>query len=194
MRLLEFNKDEGGANPRRPATHSQPRKATAAAVQTMPAAQRRVTRHKPGRPAERVFPVNGNTLPKPAPQSPVDLEQLQQRIVVLEQRLQEVSGKAGKASVKELQQLQQRIYKLETSLDSELWQARQREHTMLEMLAKPTLKTRIRQRISRFISTDIPAIGRLLKRGLHGWWEDCQPGWWPRFARNWQDSLDKARR
>jgi hypothetical protein len=125
----------------------------------------------------------------------VVLEDLQERIAKLEKRLEEVSGKAGrKASVKELRQLQQRMRNLETSLDSELWQAKQREHTMLEMLAKQPLKARIKQRYRRFIETDLPAIGRFLKAALHNWWQDSQPGWWPRFARNWKESLDKARR
>jgi len=83
---------------------------------------------------------------------------------------------------------------LETSLKNELWMAQQREHTMLEMLAKPSLKEQIRQRFTHFHKSDVPAIGRFLKRALHSWWQDCQPGWWPSLASNWKDSLDKARR
>lgn len=193
MRLLEFNKDEGGANPRRPG--SKPPAKKAATVQPLPTPSQRSARANPNPTARRGFAINGNTLPKPASAPPVVLEDLQERIATLEKRLEEVSGKAGrKASVKELRQLQQRIRHLESSLDSELWQAKQREHTMLEMLAKQPLKARIRLRYTRFIESDLPAIGRFLKAAMHNWWQDSQPGWWPRFARNWKESLDKARR
>mgnify|MGYP001553117157 FL=1 len=193
MRLLEFNKDEGGANPRRPGSKSQPKKA--ASVRPLPTPRQRTATAKSLSPAKRGFPVNGNTLPKPASPAPVDLEHLQERIAVLEKRLEKVSSrKDGRATVKELQKLQSRIRKMETSLDSELWAAKQREQTMLEMLAKPTLKARIRQRYAHFRKSDIPAIGRFLERAMRSWWQDSQPGWWPRLARNWKESLDKARR
>ena len=195
MRLLEFNKDEGGANPRRPGTSAPPKKAAKASVQPLPTPHQRTATRKTGSPARRGFPINGNTLPKPASLPPVDLEQLQERIAILEKRLESVSGKTDRqASVKELQQLQQRMRSLETSLDNELWLARQREHTMLEMLAKPSLKVRIQQRFTRFLKSDMPTIGRFLQRAMHNWWQDSQPGWWPRLASNWKESLDKARR
>ena len=193
MRLLEFNKDEGGANPRRPGSQAQPKKA--ASVRPLPTPRQRTATPKSTSPAMRGFPVNGSTLPKPASPPPIDLEHIQDRIALLEKRLEEVSSrKDGRATIKELKKLQLRIRKMETSLDSELWAAKQREQTMLEMLAKPTLKARIRQRFARFVKTDIPAIGRFLKRAMHSWWQDSQPGWWPNLARNWKESLDKARR
>ena len=193
MRLLEFNKDEGGANPRRPGTSAKPKKA--ASVQPLPAPRQRTASRKPTSPARRGFPIKGNTLLKPASPPPVDLENLQERIARLEKRLESVSGKTDRqASVKELQKLQQHMRALETRLDNELWLAQQREHTMLEMLAKPTLKEQIRQRFKHFLKSDVPAIGRFLKRAMHSWWQDSQPGWWPSLASNWKDSLDKARR
>ncbi len=195
MRLLEFNKDEGGANPRRPDSSAPPKKASRAGVAPLPTPHPRTASRKPVSPARRGFPINGNTLPKPASLPPVDLEHLQERIAILEKRLEAVSGRVDKqASVRELQKLQQRMRSLETSLDNELWLARQREHTMLEMLAKPSLKVRIRQRFAHFLKSDIPAIGRFLQRAMHSWWQDYQPGWWPGLASNWKESLDKARR
>jgi hypothetical protein len=193
MRLLEFNKDEGGANPRRPGGKSQPGKA--ASVSPLPTPRQRTASPKSMSPAKRGFPVNGNTLPKPAGPLPIDIEQLQERIAVLEKRLEEVSAKSGRrATVRELKKLQQRIRNLETNLNNELWQAKQREHTMLELLAKHSLKDRIRRRFDRFVKKDIHAIGRFLKGAFNSWWDDSQPGWWPSLARNWKESLDKARR
>jgi hypothetical protein len=193
MRLLEFNKDEGGANPRRPG--GKPRPAKPASVSPLPTPRQRTATPKSMSPAKRGFPVNGNTLPKPATPPPIDIEQLQARIAVLEKRLEEVSAKSGRqATVRELKKLQQRIRNLETNLDNELWQAKQREHTMLEMLAKHSLKDRIRARLDRFVKKDIYAIGRFLRSAFNSWWNDSQPGWWPTLARNWKKSLDKARR
>jgi hypothetical protein len=195
MRLLEFNKDDGGANPRRPGSGKQPGKTARSSVQPLPSPRQLNTPNKATPASRRPFPVNGNTLPKAAGPAPIDIEHLQERIVILERRLAEVSSRSDrKASVEELQQLQQRMRALETSLDNEIWQAKQREHTMLEMLAKPSLKQRIRQRFNRLLATDLPALGRMLKRLLHSWWQDSQPGWWPSLARNWRESLDKARR
>jgi hypothetical protein len=90
--------------------------------------------------------------------------------------------------------LQQRIKHLELSLDSELWASRQREHTMLELLNKPPFKEIARARLIRFRDRDIPVILAWLIRAARNWWLDNQPGWWPRFAQAWQESLDKARR
>ena len=193
MRLLEFNKDEGGANPRRPGTSASPKKV--ASVEPLPTPRQPTASRKPTSPARRGFPIKGNALLKPASPPPVDLEHLQERIALLEKRLEKVSGKTdNQASVKELQELQQRMRALETSLKNELWMAQQREHTMLEMLARPSLKEQIRQRFTHFRMSDVPAIVRFLKRAMHSWWQDCQPGWWPSLASNWKDSLDKARR
>jgi hypothetical protein len=192
MRLLEFNKDEGGANPRRPGGKPETRKT--ASVSPLPAPRQRTATPKSMSPAKRGFPINGNTLPKPVTTPPIDIEQLQERIAVLEKRLTEVSARSGKqATVRELIKLQQRMRSLESNLDNEIWQARQREHTMLEILTKNSLKERIRTRFTRFVKKDIHAIRRFLKGAFNSWWDDSQPGWWPGLARNWKESLDKAR-
>lgn len=197
MRLLEFSKDEGGANPRPATAQSQPIKKTparAAPPKPTPPPTSQTTL-KPYTNPGRVFPVPGNTaLRKPARHSPVDLEQLQQRVDFLERRLQHPAGLPDeRASVRELERLKQRLQRLEHNLDNELWAAKQREHTMLELLSRPPLKVRIRQRLLRFWHTERHDIHAWLKHASHIWWQDSQPGWWPRFYRAWQEALDKAR-
>jgi len=82
MRLLEFNKDEGGANPRRPGTSAPPKKV--ASVEPLPTPRQRTASRNPTSPARRGFPIKGNALLKPASPPPVDLEHLQERIALLE--------------------------------------------------------------------------------------------------------------
>ena len=95
MRLLEFNRDEGGANPipakphalpetakpslKKPETAAAPSPARAATVKRSP------KRTKPARQA-KVFPLKSVTSPQPR-RKPIDLEQLQHRVGVLEQRI-----------------------------------------------------------------------------------------------------------
>ena len=86
------------------------------------------------------------------------------------------------------------MQRLEQNLNSELGAARQREHTMLEMLNKPPLKTAASERLKQLWHADIPALMRWLNRAMRRWWLDVQPGWWPKFAAAWQESLDQARR
>ena len=197
MRLLEFNKDEDGANPRRTTPRSQPTPPPARAPQSqspLRANTRKaagVTRLPPG----KAYPIEGNTLRKPVQRSPIDLEQLQQRIELVEKCLQEQSGNVdNRTLLKELGHLQQRIKRLELNLDTELWVSRQREHTMLELLNKPPFKVVAKARLIRFRDADIPVILGWLQRAAQNWWLDSQPGWWPRFAQAWQESLEKARR
>jgi len=186
--LLEFNRDAGGANPRR-----------VSATATIPSASanRKGARtvgkvHKPGR---HRFPIEGNNVLKPARHSPVDLEALQTRIHALEQRIQHQTGRIGRrAAIADLDTLQQRMQRLEQSLNKELWAAHQREHTLLELLSKPPLKAALGKRIRRLWQSDIPVVRGWLQRAAHDWWLDSQPGWWPRFAAAWQESLDQARR
>ncbi|MGD2056951.1 MAG: hypothetical protein PVJ15_09110 [Gammaproteobacteria bacterium] len=196
MRLLEFNKDEDGANPRRSAPPSQA---------APPAPARAPRSHRPSEtreasrvthlPSGKAFPVEGNTLRKPQPRSPIDLEHLQQRMDLLEKRIQEQSANPNNRNLlQQLRQLQQRIKHLELTLDSELWAARQREHTMLELLNRPPFKELAKARLIRFRDRDLPVILAWLKRAARNWWLDSQPCWWPRFAQAWQESLDKARR
>lgn len=195
MRLLEFNKDEDGANPRRSAPPSPAAPPPAKTPRSSRPSQTPETGWVTRLPSGKAFPVEGNTLPKPQPRSPIDLEQLHHRMDLLEKRLQEQSGNPDDRDLmQQLRQLQQRIKRLELSLDSELWASRQREHTMLELLNRPPFKEIARARLIRFRDRDLPAILAWLKRAAQNWWLDNQPGWWPQFAQAWQESLDKARR
>jgi hypothetical protein len=177
MRLLELGGDGGNANPQRPSGRTTPAGPT-----------------PPG--SGKGFPVAGNTLVKPARNSsPVDLEQLQARIDFLENRLQNQAERLGEQpTLEELERLRQHMRRLEQDLETELWAAQQREHTLLELLSRPPLKQILNNRLRQFWQADLPAAGRWIQRMLQIWWLDAQPEWWPRFARAWQESLDKARR
>lgn len=189
MRLLEFENANSGANPqaailtkkaaKKPARKTVARKAVAT----------------PSPEASKVFPINGNNaVQQPVRRQPIDLEQLQQRIEVLERRLRERARTAGQQlPVKDLEQLKQRMKLLERSVHNELWAAKQREHTLLEMLARPPLHHLIRDHAKRFHRHTLPATCRWCAECGREWWSDNQPLWWPRFARAWQESLDKAR-
>jgi uncharacterized coiled-coil protein SlyX len=132
---------------------------------------------------------------KPARRSPVDLEELQSRIHDLEQRVSEQTGRIERrATIADLDRLQLRMRQLERSLNNELWAAKQREHTLLELLSKPPLKTRAMERIKQLRQSDVPAIMRWLRQEAAIWWQDSQPHWWPRFAAAWQQARDQARR
>ena len=191
MRLLEFNLDESGANPQH---HPAAQKPSKPAVRRTPAAQ------KPSLSAAhqraRVFPVKTNTTRKPeARRNPIDLEQLQQRIVALELRIQErIERRGEQVPTRELAVLKQRIQLLERNVNSELWAAKQREYTMLQLLSKPTLQARIRKQLLDFRDKKLPLILNWLKIEAGEWWQQSQPNWWPKLARAWQESLEQARR
>jgi hypothetical protein len=188
--LLEFARDAGGANPRRTAVTAKP-------IPSTPSATRDGSRptRKNSKPGSRLFPIEGSNLLKPVRRSPVDLETLQLRIHALEQRvLHQTSRIKRRAKTQDLDKLQLRMQRLEQSLNSELWAARQREHTMLDILSKPPLKTAVRNRFRQIWHSDLPAVACWLQRATASWWRDTQPGWWPRFAAAWQESLDQARR
>jgi len=187
MRLLEFNLDEGGANPQHlPAAQKQSKPpVTTPQKPTLAAARQRA----------KVFPVKTNTTRKPARRSPIDLEQLQQRIVALELRIQErVDRRGEQVPARELELLKQRIQLLERNVNSELWAAKQREYSMLQLLSKPTWQVRLRKQLMHFRKHKLPEIGNWLKTETHEWWQHSQPHWWPKFARAWQESLQQARR
>jgi hypothetical protein len=190
MRLLEFNRDEGGANPQQfPAAKKPPKPAVRAATPAPQPALAAVHQRA------RVFPVKTNTTRKPARRAPIDIEQLQQRIVALELRMQERHERRGEpGSAKDLELLKQRMQLLERSLNSELWAAKQREHSMLQLLSKPTLQARIRKLFMHFRQHNLPAISSWLQTEAREWWQQSQPHWWPKFARAWQESLERARR
>jgi hypothetical protein len=132
---------------------------------------------------------------KPARRNPVDLEALQSRIHTLEQRVLQQTGRIDRrARLADHDTLQTRIKRVEQTLNTELWAARQREHTMLEMLCKPPLKTALCEPVKKFWQTGVPAIRHWLQQAAASWWQDTQPRWWPQFAAAWQDALDQARR
>lgn len=186
MRLLEFNLDTGGANPQTKTAAPPPSKKAARPVRlskppTAPVA--------PG----RVFPLkSGETAG--APRRPIDLEQLQQRIEELERRIQaRTQGDDEHPASRDLDLLKQRVERLQQSIHSELWAARQREHTMLQILSKPSFKTALIQHFEQFRSKQLPAAGRWILSNSQRWWQESQPDWWAPLAKAWQESLDKAR-
>jgi hypothetical protein len=145
--------------------------------------------------ATHIFPIN----PSPAQsqmrrRSVIDLEQLQQRVDLLEQRIQTRLNKQGDAAWKEeLEQLRHCMKLLERKLETELWIAKQREYTLLEMLAKPALITSIKQRLIRILNKTPAAVLHWLKAFGKEWWLDCQPLWWSKFSAAWQEAMFRAR-
>jgi len=183
MRLLEFNKGEGGANPQRARSHPPKRKPAAPVSQVNP-----VTPSKPSRiPTSatkvdnKAYPIQGAAIRKPVQRAPVDLELLQQRIDFLEKRLQDQSDKTEKlATLNDIDQLRERMNRMESSLQ--------------QALDRPPLKTLLRTRAIQFWHQDRPLIGAWLLRMTRSAWQEFQPEWWPQLARAWKESLDKARR
>ena len=180
MRLLEFDQADSGTDvlqtahitrqikdlPGTPAVRVPPVKKPVSAVKSAP----------------RAFPIKSETLHKPAQRGPIDLEALQQRVVALEKRVRERAEKQRSAiASQELEELKQRLLKLERNINGELWLAKQREYTMLEILARPPL------------AHNLPAIVRWFKEAAIEWFDDSKPGWWPTLAAAWKESLDKAR-
>jgi hypothetical protein len=99
-----------------------------------------------------------------------------------------------RATTRDFEKLHERLQRLEGHLNGELWAARQREHTLLELLSKPSLQTQLRQRIRRLLDRDLPALLRWSRRAGTGWWRDTQPAWWPRLAAAWHEAREQARR
>jgi hypothetical protein len=184
MRLLEFNKGEGGANPQRASSHPPKRKPAALVTQVNPV----TPSSKPSRiPASaskvrnKAYPIEGTAIRKPVQRAPIDFELLQQRIGFLEKRLQDQSNKTEKlATLKDIDQLRERMNRMESSL--------------LQVLDRPPLKTLLRTRAIRFWRQDRPLIVAWLIRMTRSAWQEFQPEWWPQLARAWKESLEKARR
>ena len=202
MRLLEFNRDEGGANPIPAKPHSLPKtaKPSLKRAKTLAApspartttAKRSLKKTKPAKQA-RVFPLKSVATPQTR-RKPIDLEQLQQRVGMLEQRIKaRAEALDDEVAAKDLEKLKQRMKLLERNINSELWAAKQREYAMLQVMAKPTLLTAIKQGCAKFTSNTMPATVMSLAASYRHWWLHSQPGWWPRLAAAWQESLDKAR-
>ena len=198
MRLLEFNRDEGGANPQRSKPPARKRARPTAVTKATSSKPPPVTAIPPPptpKLRSEAYPVRGTTLRKLVRRPPIDLEQLQQRIGFLEKRLQDQSSEsATPATVKDLDKLRQRLNRLESSLDQELQAARAREERMLEVLDRPPLKTLVRERALQLWYRDLPRLGNWLLRAGQHWWAENQPEWWQQFASAWKESLDKARR
>jgi len=186
MRLLEFNRDTGGANPQTLAAKKPPAKKVARPVKLAPRAS------TPAKSA-RVLPIKPARKPASA-RKPIDLEQLQQRIEILEQRIRSraLDGSKHPAS-HDLELLKQRVGRLQQSVHAELWASKQREHAMLQILSKPSFKAAMQQRIEQFRKKQLPAASHWIITTVQQWWQNSYPHWWPAFARAWQESLDKAR-
>ena len=150
---------------------------------------------EPADPQGQVLPMKPKQgSAQPIRRQPIDLEQLQQRIEVLERRMRDRARAQGKqVPVQDLDKLKQRMQLLERTVHNELWAAKQREHTLLEMLARPSLKQQIYDKVKHLHCHTLPATRSWFSDFRQDWWDLNQPVWWEGFARAWQESLDKAR-
>jgi len=201
MRLLEFGVDEGGANPIPASQRSLPDTAKPFKVPEKAGgpSPTRTASHKPAlnRAAlpkkASVFPLK-SAVAAQVQRKPIDLEHLQHRVAILEQRIKARAEALGdEVTARDFEMLKQRMKLLERNIENELWAARQREYSMLQELAKPTLKNALRQGYSKFLVKTLPAQLQSLRESFGHWWLNSQPGWWYSFAAAWQESLDKAR-
>lgn len=193
MRLLELGRHAGDAESLAAIVMQEPIEAPPKRRSNLKQPATGTAQASPG--SASVFAINPHPQPGTGRVKPINLEQLHQRIEVLERRIQARLHKQGDAAKKEdLEKLHRRMKLLERRIDTELWTARQREHTLLEMLAKPPLKTIVRQRARQLCSSAPGACWCWLKAFGREWWLDCQPLWWPSFAAAWQESLKRARR
>ncbi|MGB5441457.1 MAG: hypothetical protein WBN57_02340 [Gammaproteobacteria bacterium] len=192
MRLLEFSHTDGDADQQETAHIAARIKDRSGIPTPQPRVHSARQAASPATADARVFPVKGSRIQLPAQRGPIDLENLQQRVAILEKRIR-MRMETAQASSPDLEELKQRLLKLERNINSELWAAKQREYTLLEMLARPSPGARIAAGIARFRSHHLPAIGRALAEAAREWWQDSHPDWWPGFARAWRESLDNAR-
>jgi hypothetical protein len=197
MRLLEFNRDDGGANPQHARSRPDKRKPVTPVTQANPARPSKPSRIPASASKVRntAYPIQGTAIRKPVLHGPIDLELLQQRMGFLERRLQDQSNKTEKlATLKDIDQLRERMNRMESSLEEELETARTREERLLQALDRPPLKTYLRTRAIQFWRHDLPLIGAWLLKLARSAWQEFQPEWWPQLARAWKESLEKARR
>ena len=201
MRLLEFGLDEGGANPVPTRQQSRPDAAkpfkvpeTARAPSPpAPATSRPPKTNRAPVKKARVYPLKSTATPDRL-RKPIDLEQLQNRIEVLEQRIKARTEALGdEVATRDLEKLKQRMKLLEHNINNELWAAKQREYNMLQMMAKPTLKTALKQGYAKLKSKTAPAMMAAFSESYRYWWLNSQPHWWQDFMAAWHESLDKAR-
>jgi hypothetical protein len=197
MRLLEFSRDAGGANPQRARAPRARREPDAPTDQAKPADKPSTARLSQGASKMRSdsYSIQGSAVRKLLQRGPIDLEQLQQRIGFLERRLQEQSGKTEPlATRKDLDQLRERMNRMEHSLTQELASARTREDRLLQALDRPPLKILLKTRAIQFWQHDVPRIAAWLLKVARSGWQEFQPEWWPQLASAWKQSLEKARR
>ena len=197
MRLLEFNKDEGGANPQHSRPRPAKRKPVTPVTQATPAGQSKPVRIPSSTPGSRneAFPLQGTAIRKLVQRAPIDLEQLQQRIGFLERRLQDQSSKTEKlATLKDIDHMRERMNRMETTLEQELASARTREDRLLVALDRPPFKILVRTYAVQFWRRDLPLFGAWLVKLARSGWREFQPEWWPQLASAWKESLEKARR
>ncbi len=110
MRLLEFNRDDGGANPQQAVRDQSRRKAPAPPPVERPRKPAHAATELFANRKAKVFPVKTSTTRKPLRRGPIDLEQLQHRIAMLEQRIQTRADQPGEhPAIKELALLKQRM-------------------------------------------------------------------------------------
>jgi hypothetical protein len=197
MRLLEFNKDEGGANPQHTRSRRGKRESVTPVAQAKPAPQTKPSRIPSSAPKilSKAHPLQGTAVRKLVQRPPIDLELMQQRIGFLERRLQDHSNKTEKlATIRDLDQLRERMNRMEYTLEQDLATAHARENRLLEALDRPPFKVLLRMRAIQFWREDLPLIGAWLVKLARSGWQEFQPEWWPHLARAWQESLEKARR
>jgi hypothetical protein len=188
MRLLELGRNADDAESLSAVVLQEP-------LETPTRTRRTQNRPASATDAARVFPISSRPQAGTARRKPINLEQLHQRLEILERRIHARLLKQGNSAKREdLEHLVKRMKMLERRIDTELWTARQREHTLLEMLARPPLKTVVRQRAWQFCTSAPRTCWRCLKSFGKEWWLDCQPLWWPKLAAAWQEALERARR
>jgi len=187
MRLLELRSNDTGTRPAHSALLAKPSVKPVVKARTLkapPAAQ------SPAAKAP-VFPLNSR--PPPPARRVVDLVQLQQRIEQLEKRIQQrLASQPATTRPEDIEQLQRRMKQLEQRIETELWSARQREHDLLQLLARQSLLITLRLRGERLLATAPATLWHWSKLAGRAIWNDIQPMWWPRFAAAWQQAWDKA--
>lgn len=197
MRLLEFSKDAGGANPQQSRARRAKREPNTPPPQTKSASQPNPARMPPiaAKIRNEAYPIQGTAVRKLIQRPPIDLELLQQRIGFLERRLQDQSNKTEQLATRnDLEQLRERMIRMEHTLAQELVTSHTREDRLLQALDRPPLKTLLKTRAIQFWQEDMPRIAAWLLKTANSGWQEFQPEWWPQLASAWKESLEKARR
>ena len=197
MRLLEFSKDRGGANPQQSTTRRAKPQPPVPLTPTKPATRPHPARTPPGdsKIRDESYPTQGSSVRKLVRRGPIDLEQLQQRIGFVERRLQEQSIKTEQLATRmDVEQLRERMNRIEHTLGQEVTNAHAREDRLLQALDRPPLKILLKTRALQFWREDLPRIAAWLLKTARRGWQEFQPEWWPQLASAWKEALEKARR